>query len=278
MIKQTQNYSQIPLFIGVDEEGGRVSRISKKFFVPIEPMANIGATGNPSRALEVGKEIASNIGILGFNIDFAPVADVLTNPNNNVIGDRSFSNDPNVVAEMVKQEVIGLQTSGISATLKHFPGHGDTSTDTHDGYTESTQTLNDLRTTEFLPFKAGIGVGVDFVMISHISLPKIDNSGLPASLSKKIVTDYLKRELKFKKIIITDSMSMGAILDNYSVGESAVLALQAGVDMLLYPSNIDEAIQGIKDALKDHRLSEKQINDSVLKILQVKIDRGIIKL
>ena len=277
MITQTQSFAKIPLFIGVDEEGGRVSRISKDFFIPIEPMAHIGASGDASKALETGKIIAANIKSMGFNVTFAPVADVLTDPNNMAIGDRSFGKDPYIVADMVKQEVIGLQTNGVSAAIKHFPGHGGTTTDTHQGYTESFRTVDDLRSIDFLPFKAGIDTGVDFVMLSHISSTQADNSGLPASLSKIMVTDYLKNELNFKKIIITDSMSMGAILNNYSSGEAAVLAIQAGVDMLLCPSDIDETVQGIKNALKKGELSEKQINDSVAKILKVKIDRGIIE-
>jgi beta-N-acetylhexosaminidase len=276
MISQMQTYSKIPLFVGVDEEGGRVSRVSKRFFTPIAPMGKIGATGDSRQAFEIGETIAGNIKSLGFNVDFAPVADVLTNPNNEAIGDRSFGSDVNVVSGMVEQEVIGLQSKGVSAAIKHFPGHGGTSADTHNGYVESKRTIEELRATEFLSFKAGIEAGTDFVMLSHITSVNAEDSGLPASLSKKIITEYLKDELGFEKIVITDALNMGAIASQYSAGEVAVISLQAGADMLLCPSDVGATVQGIENALENGDLTEERIDESVAKILQVKIDRKII--
>ena len=279
MIANTQSYSKIPLFIGVDEEGGRVARISRENlgFDVIEPMKAVGEAGDPQRALEIGRTIAGNLKPLGFNVDFAPVADVLLNADNTEIGDRSFGNDPNVVAEMVKQEVISLQENGISAALKHFPGHGSAKTDSHDGYSESTRTMEELRETEFLPFQAGIGAGADFVLVSHITMVGIEENELPASLSKMFITDILKNELKYEKLVITDSLRMGAITDNYSSGDAAVMAIEAGADILLMPQDIDGAFTGLKNALESERIRETQVDERVRRILQVKIGRDIIK-
>ena len=276
MIKNSQAFSKTPLFIGVDEEGGRVARLSGRFFPAIESMKKIGESGDPGKAYDIGVRIAANISALGFNVAFAPVADVLTNPQNTAIGDRSFGSDPTLVADMVAQEVLGLQQNGVSAAVKHFPGHGDTIADTHNGYAESTRTPEQLRSVEFLPFTAGIDADVDFVMLSHVSVINADDSKLPASLSRKVVTEYLKHELGFAKIIITDSMSMGAVLNNYSPGEAAVLSLNAGTDMLLCPSSIDMTVKGILDAIQTSLLTEKRIDESVAKILQIKINRGIL--
>ena len=280
MITNTQNYSEIPLFIGVDEEGGRVARISgnpQMGFEKIAAMANIGASGDSNRAFGVGEQIAKNIAPLGFNVDFAPVADIITNPNNTEIGDRAFGTEADLVSQMVSQKVIGLQSNGVCAAVKHFPGHGSTQLDSHNGYSESLRTLDELRSVEFLPFKAGIEAGSDFVLISHMSAVNVDNSGVPSSISKIIVTDILKNELNYEKIIITDAMNMGAVTDIYSSGDAAVLAIEAGIDMILMPENMDEAFSGVKAAVDNGRISEERINESVLKILQIKIDRHIIK-
>jgi len=279
MIQNSQSFSKIPLFIGVDEEGGRVARISGNpdmGFDKIPPMAHLGASGNSSEALAVGKKLASIIGGLGFNVDFAPVADIITNPNNTEIGDRSFGDDPNVAANMVEQVVVGLQDGGVSAMLKHFPGHGSTQANSHNGYSESRRTLEEMRETEFLPFLAGINAGADFVLMSHMSAVNID-SDVPASLSKKIVTDILKTELGFSGLVITDSLSMGAVTNRYSSGEAAVMAVEAGVDVLLIPANLSGAFSGVKEAVANGRISEKRIDESVIKIISLKIKRGIMK-
>ena len=280
MIGNTQKYSKTPLFIGVDEEGGRVARISgnnELGFEKIPAMSVIGETNDPKKSYAVGETIASNIKALGFNVNFAPVADIITNPNNKEIGDRAFGNDPKITALMVEQQVLGLQENGVSAAVKHFPGHGSTQANSHDGYSESLRTLDEFRLVEFEPFKAGINAGTDFVLVSHMSAVNVDTSGLPASLSKKIITDILKSELGFEKLVVTDSLSMGAITTKYSAGEAAILAIEAGVDILLIPKDIKDAFNSIKEAVSTGKLTEKRIDESVLKILQVKKERGIIK-
>ena len=263
----------IPIFLAVDEEGGIVRRLSGRGIegVPlIESMKEVGETGNPERAYQIGQEIGNYLSEMNLNVDFAPVADILSNPENTVIGSRAFGSDPQLVSWMVSMEVNGLKDGGVLATLKHFPGHGDTSEDSHAGYACSYKTMEELRKFEFLPFEAGIETGADFVMMGHISLPDILDDDMPASLSHTIVTDVLREELDFDGIIITDALNMGAIVNNYSSAEAAVLAVEAGVDMLLMPGDFQSAYQGVLEAVRTSRISEERIEESVERILTVK--------
>ncbi|MDE6828880.1 MAG: beta-N-acetylhexosaminidase, partial [Lachnospiraceae bacterium] len=208
---------------------------------------------------------------LGFNVDFAPVADVASNPDNQVIGSRSFGSDAGLVSQMVAREVQGMQEQGVSASLKHFPGHGDTSEDSHAEMAVSKKTADELRNMEFLPFKAGIEAGVDMVMIGHISVPAITGSDIPASLSEQIITGCLREELGYQGIVVTDSMSMGAIVNTYTSADAAVRALQAGCDMLLMPQDFQAARQAVLDAVKDSVLSEERLDESLRRIFRVKL-------
>ena len=280
MISKTQQFSKIPLFISVDEEGGIVSRLGSNPNMGITkhpPMKTIGETGDPSKAYEVGKTLAKDLSALGFNVDFAPDADVLVNPNNKEIGKRSFGSDPSLVATMVESAVRGLEENGVSATVKHFPGHGSTYVDSHTGYSESTRTIDELRNSEFLPFKSAIGAYVDFVMVSHMTPINATTEKLPASISGEVITDMLINELGFKGIVITDSFSMGAITENYTPGEAAIKALDAGVDMILMPSSVTETHNAIMAAVENGRISRERIEKSVRKILTLKIEKGMIK-
>ncbi|MDD3222330.1 MAG: glycoside hydrolase family 3 protein [Lachnospiraceae bacterium] len=275
MIQATQSYSEIPLFIGVDEEGGSlVARIANSglFDVPVvDDMATIGASGDSSQAYDVGTTIGTYLSALGFNVDFAPDSDVLVNPDNTAIGVRSFGPDASVDAEMVAKVVEGLQEMGVSATLKHFPGHGATTTDSHNGAAIVDRSLDELRSTEFLPFSAGIQAGADFVMVGHLEVPQVVSDGTPASLSATMITDLLRGELGFEQIVITDSLSMEAITDYYTPDEAAVQAIQAGADMLLMPSDFTAAYQGVLDAVNNGTISEERLNESVKRILMVKL-------
>ncbi|MCL1917920.1 MAG: glycoside hydrolase family 3 protein [Peptococcaceae bacterium] len=278
MITKSQEYTKIPLFIGIDEEGGQVARLSgnpQLGYEKITPMRSIGDSGDSTKAHAVGQQLAKMLKDFGFNVDFAPVADIITNPNNTEIGNRSFGTDPNLVADMVGQEVKGLQGNGVSAVLKHFPGHGSTQTDSHNGYSGSSRTLEELRKTEFLPFQKGIEAEADFVLISHMSAINVDSSSGPSTLSSKIITDILINELKYDNIIITDSMSMGAITKRYTTGAATVAAVEAGVDMILMPLSLEEAYAGLQNAVKNGKISEKRIDESVQKIIYIKLKRGI---
>lgn len=279
MIANTQSYSRIPLFIGVDEEGGtQVARIANSGVISVAQfpdMADIGATGDPNQAYQVGSTIGAYLSDLGFNLDFAPVADVLTNPANTAIGARSFGVDAAMDAQMVSQEVKGLQEQNVSAVVKHFPGHGGTSEDSHEGAAVVNSTLEQLQAAEFLPFEAGIQADVDFVMVGHLSVPAVTGGDTPATLSSVMVTDILRNQLNFQKVVVTDSMSMGAVTEYYTADQAAVMAVQAGCDMILMPADLSTAYRGIVDAVNAGTLSEERIEESVHRILMVKYQKNL---
>ena len=279
MISNSQSYSRLGLLIAVDEEGGSVARVggnSAMGTTAFPSMGSIGADGDPEQAYSVGHTIAEDLKALGFNLDFAPVADVNSNPDNPVIGKRAFSDDPAVCAEMVARCVQGFSDGGMLCTLKHFPGHGDTADDSHYGEAETTKTLAELEACEFLPFAAGIEAGAPFVMVGHITAPALTQEPLPATLSHDIVTGLLREALGFDGLIITDSMQMAAISDRYSSGEAAVRALQAGADMILMPAELEDAVTGVLDAVERGTLSEARIDESALRVLSCKLEAGII--
>ena len=276
LINGFKKSSKIQPFIGVDEEGGRVARIGKNSAMgveKIEPMAQVGKSQNYERANEIGTTIGKYIKNLGFNLDFAPDTDVLTDSNNTEIGDRSFGNDPEVVGKMATEVVKGLQSENISTVLKHFPGHGGSIGNSHQGFSLSNRTEEELKKCEIVPFKTAIENGADCVMVAHMSLPNVTGDNIPATLSKKVVTDMLKTELNFKGVVFSDSMSMGAITENYGTGDACVKAVEAGIDMVLMPENLDEAY----NAVKNGKISQERLDDAVSSIIKAKIQRGIIK-
>ena len=276
-ISETQNVSRIKLFIGVDEEGGRVSRLSGKTSIEkMPPMKEVGDLGDTNKANEIGKYLGKNLKEFGFNVDFAPVADVLIREDNDEIGDRSFGNDASLVATMVGEFVKGIEGEGVLSVLKHFPGHASTYKNSHNGYSESERELNELRQTELLPFKKGIECGSKFVLVSHMTLVNATSEKLPSTLSKEVITDLLINELSFKGIVITDSMSMGAITNEYSQKDAAVRCIKAGVDMILMPPSPKNAFDAIMEAVEKGEITEERINESVRKILKVKKEKGII--
>ena len=279
MLANSQSYAKYGLFLAVDEEGGTVARVGSNSAMgttSFPSMSVIGDTGDPLAAYNVGYTIGTELTELGFNLDFAPVADVNTNPENTVIGDRAFSSDAETAAEMVAACVSGFRESGMLCTLKHFPGHGDTSTDSHTGTTYSYQTLEELMSCELLPFQAGIEAGADFVMMGHITLSNVSDDGLPASLSYDIITGLLRETLGYDGIVITDAMNMAAITDNWSSGNAAVKAIQAGADMILMPYSLSGALEGVLEAVESGNLTEERIDESVLRILTVKLESGIL--
>ncbi len=276
MLSNTQSYAKTPLFLCVDEEGGRVSRVGSNEAMGVthfEAAADYGARADMAEVYQVGSALAQALSALGFNVDFAPVADVVTNPNNTEIGDRSYSDDPQVAAAMVSAMVEGLQRGGMVSCLKHFPGHGSTENDTHEGKSVSNRTVEELRSCEWIPFQAGIDKGAAMVMVSHLTNANL--SDLPSDLSAQVMT-YLREELGFQGLIVTDSHQMGAITDYYESGEAAVLALQAGADMVLMPQDLQAAFDGVQAALEDGTLTQARIDESVMRILAVKFSFGII--
>lgn len=271
-ISDLQSSSKYPLFIAVDEEGGRVARIANSDFFNVasyKSMEDIGKSGDASKSEEVGRQIGSYLKELGFNLDFAPVADTNTNPQNIVIGDRSYGSDPALVARMVSAQLDGMHDSGIMGTLKHFPGHGDTKDDTHSGYVSIEKTWDELKECELVPFITALPKA-DMVMVSHITAVNVTSDKLPTSMSETMITGKLRNELGYDGVIITDAMAMGAVADNYTSAEAAVTAVKAGVDIVLMPQNLDEAFNGVMNAVTDGEISMERLDESVLRILKMK--------
>lgn len=278
MLSSTQTYSMerlgLPVFLAVDEEGGTVARVGgrEEFGIPaMENMAQVGASGDLTRAREVGAALGGYLSLLGFNLDFAPDADVWSNPENEVVRHRSFGSDAALVADMSMEVLYGLNENGIYGCLKHFPGHGATQGDTHAGYAYTDKTLEELKECELIPFQRGIEEDVEFIMVGHISLPNVTGDDMPASLSRGLVTDLLRREMGYEGIVITDALDMGAISKNYSSQEAAVLAVEAGVDILLMPKDLEDAYQGLLAAVKEGSISQDRIDESLGRILKVKM-------
>lgn len=270
MLQNTKNWSKYPIFLGVDEEGGSVSRVAEAGLADnVGPMAEIGASGDAAMAQEAGAVIGSYLSGFGFNMDFAPVADVITE-GNETIGDRSFGTDVNLVSPMVVAAVEGMQSNGVSACLKHFPGLGDTSEDSHDGMATTEKTLDDFNATDFPVYQAGINAGVEFVMVSHISASNVTGDNTPASLSSKMITEILRGQLGYQGIVITDAMNMKAITEYYTSADAAVMALQAGADMILMPENYEEAYNGVLEAVNNGTLTEERIDESLKRIFRIK--------
>lgn len=269
--KFAKEYNKIPLFTCVDEEGGKVSRVASALddVTKLDNMYTYKEKGTDT-ARTNAKTIAESIAELGFNVDFAPVADTFSNSSNDVIGDRCYSDSYEECASLIANAVKGFEDGDVLCTLKHFPGHGDATGDSHDGAAKSDKTLEELKKEDIIPFESGIKAGAPFVMVGHITMSDVDNE--IASLSKTIITDTLKGELGYKGIVITDALDMGAITSSYKSGEAAVKAVTAGADMLLMPADLDEAVKGIEDAVKDGKITEDRINESVLKILTLKCD------
>lgn len=271
-ISDLQSSSKYPLFIAVDEEGGRVARIANSDFFNVasyKSMEDIGKSGDASKAEEVGRQIGLYLKELGFNLDFAPVADTNTNPQNIVIGDRSYGSDPALVACMVSAQLDGMHDSGIMGTLKHFTGHGDTKDDTHSGYVSIEKTWDELKECELVPFITALPKA-DMVMVSHITAVNVTSDKLPTSMSETMITGKLRNELGYDGVIITDAMAMGAVADNYTSAEAAVTAVKAGVDIVLMPQNLDEAFNGVINAVTDGEISMERLDESVMRILKLK--------
>lgn len=272
-----QNVNGVGLFIGVDEEGGGVARVSKKLKhkVKVPPMSEVGATADPEQAYLVGRQIGAYLREYGFTLDFAPVADVRMDIPKPEITLRSFGTDPQQVAAMVARFVTGLQEEGILGVLKHFPGHGAASGNSHNGSAVSKRTVDDWRTHEWQPFQAGMQAGARMVMISHQTAALVDDANT-ASLSYRIITGLLRGELGFDGVVITDALRMKAVADAYGSGEACVRALEAGCDMLLLPKNFTNGYNGVMKALEEGRLTESRIDESVHRILQLKHDWGLL--
>lgn len=278
LIADFQSASKIPMIVAVDEEGGSVARLAnhEAFSLPkYKSTREIGETGDPEQACQMGQTVGGYLRSYGFNLDFAPVADVDSNPANPVIGRRAFSTAAQQTAQMVAAAVEGFHEAGMLCTVKHFPGHGDTGQDSHYGTATSYKTWEEMKAMEMLPFEAGIAAGVDVVMTAHITTPNATTDGLPASLSYTMITERLRGELGFQGVIVTDALEMDAIKKHFTPEQAAVAALGAGVDVLLMPNNLRAAFDGVVRAVEDGTLSEERLNESVRRVLTLKQKAGL---
>lgn len=268
-------YQGLPYFLCVDEEGGTVARLANnKAFTDIRKTPSMlelaGSQNAPEAVYNAAAYIGSYLKQYGFNTDFAPDADVYLNPENTVIGSRSFGSDPETVATLAAQYAAGLHSAGIKACYKHFPGHGNTAGDSHLGYVYTDKDINGILP-ELLPFASGVSNGVDFIMTGHIATPNITGNNLPASLQPALVTGILRNQWQYHGLIITDGMDMGAIVKQFGTGQAAVMAIQAGNDIILTPDNFYTAYDAVLAAVRDGTIPEEQINASVLRIIRAKL-------
>lgn len=268
--------SKIQPLIATDEEGGSVARFANKKFLNLPKYKNaatVAAAGDPAAALEMGQTIGSYLADFGVNMDLAPVADVNTNPKNPIIGKRAFSNDPEIVQAMTAAMAEGLQQKGIIPTYKHFPGHGDTAQDSHSQLAVSHKTLEQLRSCEWLPYQ---DLSPEIcVMVAHVALPEVTDNMTPATLSPEIIQGYLRQELGFTGVVITDGMEMRAITKHYTDEEAAVLAILAGCDIILQPKDFQAAYEGVLAAVEDGTIPESRIDESLYRILILKQAYGL---
>ena len=270
MIDNTQLYTKYPLFIAVDEEGGSVARVADAGLgTKVDSAQAIGQTGDTNNAYQAGLTIGGYLSELGFNLDFAPVAD-LANVENSVMADRVYGSDASATMPFVTSVMQGLQEKKVTACLKHFPGIGSSVQDTHEGLAVSERTAEEFRANEFTVFQAGIDAGANMIMVGHMSAPALTGDNTPCSLSGAVVTDILRNELGFDGVIITDALNMSAISEYHSAEEAAVLALRAGCDMLLMPEDFEAAYKGVLQAVQDGVISEERINDSLRRIYHIK--------
>lgn len=270
-IKEKNLESNIPLFISVDEEGGRVSRLTKEF-KPLPSAKTIGSINKREISFGYGKIIGERLNSLGFNLDFAPVLDINSNPNNPVIGDRAFGSDQESVTQNSMYVIEGLNEENIIPVVKHFPGHGDTSIDSHKVLPILDKTKEELESLELIPFKNAIEQNIDSIMVAHILFDKIDKE-YPATMSKQIITNILREELHFNGVVFSDDMTMGAIIQNYTIEEASVKFLESGGDILLICHGRDNpklVYEAIEKAIDNNVIKENEINQKVYRILSLK--------
>ncbi|MCU1290822.1 MAG: Beta-glucosidase-like glycosyl hydrolase [Acidobacteria bacterium] len=273
LTNEAQKLAKIPLFFSGDYERGL--RMQSRIGTPFTTNMGVAATGDVGAAYNQGKIICEEMRAIGGNWLFAPVADINNNPDNPVINIRSFGADPQKVGEFVSAEARGVRDANCLATLKHFPGHGNTATDSHIGLSVISADRKQLDATEIVPFKAAIASGAESIMTAHLAVPNVTGDNMPSTLNPKVINDILRKDLNFKGIITTDSMEMGAITKSYPNGESAVMAIKAGVDVVLFPPNLEAAIKAVEASVKKGDITEARIDESVRRLLAAKYRLGL---
>lgn len=262
--------------VSIDEEGGSVSRIANNSNFDVKRFTSnedIASSNDINKAYDLGYTIGSYLNEYGIDLDFAPVADVNTNPNNKIIGSRAFGSDPYLASQMVAMCIAGFKDANILTCIKHFPGHGDTDSDSHLGSVFTYKTWDELKQEELIPFESGISNNTDMIMIGHISAPNITGNDEPATLSYELLTNKLRNELGYEGVIITDSFEMGAIVNDWGSEVALIKAINAGVDIILLPDNYKEAFNIVKDAVNNNEITMERIDESLKRILTLKDKR-----
>ncbi|WP_262675148.1 beta-N-acetylhexosaminidase [Paenibacillus sp. J5C2022] len=261
----------IPLLLSVDQEGGRVSRLPDEYR-PLPKAMSVGSKDDERYTRLTGQALGIAVKSLGFNMNFAPVLDINSNPKNPVIGDRAYGTDAASVTEHGMLAMEGIRSEGVIPVVKHFPGHGDTSVDSHIDLPVVGKSLEQLEQLELVPFREAIRQDADVIMVAHLLLPQLDKD-YPSSLSKEIVTGLLREQLQYDGVVVTDDMTMGGITDGYGVAEAAVKSLQAGTDLILVGHNNKDQLaawNAIKQSIEDGQLSEQRLDQSVDRIMRLK--------
>lgn len=272
-ITKLKSTATIPMFISIDQEGGRVQRIkqlSDANVLTIPSMYELGKTGDTQLAYDVGSVMAEELSAFGINMDFAPTLDVFSNPNNTVIGQRAFGNDAQTVINMALPFARGMSESGIIPVYKHFPGHGDTDADSHVELPVVSKTKEELYQNELLTFKAAIENGAQMIMTAHIALPNVTGNYVPSTLSSEVINGILRGELGFDGVVITDAVEMKALADNYTLEQICNYSINAGVDIILMPQDPIAAVNTIEQLVQNGTITEERINESVKRILTMK--------
>lgn len=275
-IRDENSPNRIPLLIGVDQEGGRTSRLPKEI-TKTPSNGLLGEINNTEFSYEVGTILGRQLNAFGFNLNFAPVLDINSNPKNPVIGDRAFGNDVEVVSRLGIQTMKGIQSQNVIPVIKHFPGHGDTAVDSHLDLPKVNKALVDLRTQEIIPFEQAIIEGAEVIMIAHILLPKIDAT-FPSSMSKSVITDVLRNDLGFDGVVMTDDMTMNAIIKHYDIGRAAVESVKAGSDIIMVAHDYQKmklVVTALRTAAQNGELPKERINASVKRIIELKREYGV---
>lgn len=276
-IKATAN---IPMIMSIDQEGGRVQKIKNVDGVNVQIIPNmydLGKTYDTELSYDVGTVIGEELSAFGVNTDFAPILDIFSNPDNKVIGNRAFGNDSNTVISMALPLARGIKNSSVFPVYKHFPGHGNTGSDSHVELPVVSKTKEELYQNELLTFKAAIEDGAEMIMTAHIALPKVTGSYIPATLSKDIVNGILREEMGFDGVVVTDAINMKALSDNYSLEQICEYTINAGVDIILMPTDPKDALNTIERLVNNGNITEDRINESIKRILKLKYKNNMDK-
>lgn len=270
-LKAANHAKAAPLWLSIDQEGGKVSRMPAEF-IQLPPAADVGRANDLDYTYQIGQTLGMEVRSLGFNMDFAPVLDINSNPNNPVIGNRSFGSNPEIVITHGMETMKAIQSTQVAAVVKHFPGHGDTKVDSHLDLPVVNKNIKELEAFELLPFVEAIRQDADAIMIAHLLIPQVDDK-YPASLSKKLITILLRGKLGFDGVIITDDMTMGGITKHYNIGEAAVKSIQAGSDIILVGHEYDKqlaVLKALKKSAQAGAITKDMLDQRVYRILSLK--------